>query len=404
MPEVDDEREPDERAARARSRPGRAPAPSARRTRTARRAAARGTGSAARPRCPAGGSRGSRRAARARRRRRRRSPGRRARAGSCAGSRGRVSDDDQRRARCSAPGAAHLGEAQRREARARGSPSRRCRSARRASRRRTPSRSRPQAGAAASRSRRESGRRRSQESSGYPPTLRRQRGVAQPGQSAAFGRQKPPVRIRPPRLWVSQRCRRRGARARLPLERPADPAGDARQMTGVSWHAGCPVGLGELRLITLTYRGFDGRDHTGRLIANRTRRDRARHRLPPPLRRPLPDPADGAGRPLRRRRLPLDRGRQHLGVQLPARDRLEPLVEPRLRARDRRQPDREPVHLERHDARTRRAARTSTARATGPAWRTRAACWSALPAVGWGWGGSWAGSVQDTQHFSWNGR
>ena len=41
-------------------------------------------------------------------------------------------------------------------------------------------------------------------------------------------------------------------------------------MTGVSWHAGCPVGLGELRLITLTYRGFDGRDHTGRLIANRT--------------------------------------------------------------------------------------------------------------------------------------
>ena len=42
------------------------------------------------------------------------------------------------------------------------------------------------------------------------------------------------------------------------------------QMTGVSWHAGCPVGLGELRLITLTYRGFDGRDHTGRLIANRS--------------------------------------------------------------------------------------------------------------------------------------
>ena len=41
-------------------------------------------------------------------------------------------------------------------------------------------------------------------------------------------------------------------------------------MTDVSWHAGCPVGLSELRLITLTYRGFDGRDHTGRLIANRT--------------------------------------------------------------------------------------------------------------------------------------
>ena len=41
------------------------------------------------------------------------------------------------------------------------------------------------------------------------------------------------------------------------------------QMTGVSWHPGCPVGLSDLRLITLTYRGFDGRDHAGRLIANR---------------------------------------------------------------------------------------------------------------------------------------
>ena len=42
------------------------------------------------------------------------------------------------------------------------------------------------------------------------------------------------------------------------------------QMTGVSWHSGCPVGLGELRLLTLTYHGFDGRDHTGRLVANRS--------------------------------------------------------------------------------------------------------------------------------------
>ena len=40
-------------------------------------------------------------------------------------------------------------------------------------------------------------------------------------------------------------------------------------MIGVSWHQGCPVGLSQLRLVTLTYRGFDGRDHTGRLVANR---------------------------------------------------------------------------------------------------------------------------------------
>jgi D-alanyl-D-alanine carboxypeptidase len=41
------------------------------------------------------------------------------------------------------------------------------------------------------------------------------------------------------------------------------------RMIGVSWHPGCPVPLSGLRLITLTYRGFDGRDHTGQLVANR---------------------------------------------------------------------------------------------------------------------------------------
>jgi hypothetical protein len=49
--------------------------------------------------------------------------------------------------------------------------------------------------------------------------------------------------------------------------RPIPPA-IRTAMTGVSWHAGCPVPLSDLRLITLTYRGFDGRAHTGRLVAN----------------------------------------------------------------------------------------------------------------------------------------
>jgi hypothetical protein len=49
---------------------------------------------------------------------------------------------------------------------------------------------------------------------------------------------------------------------------PMPPAVRA-QMTGVSWRPGCPVSLGDLRLLTLTYRGFDGRAHTGLLVANR---------------------------------------------------------------------------------------------------------------------------------------
>ena len=35
------------------------------------------------------------------------------------------------------------------------------------------------------------------------------------------------------------------------------------------WHAGCPVPLSELRLLTVTHWGFDGRAHTGQLVVNR---------------------------------------------------------------------------------------------------------------------------------------
>ena len=43
----------------------------------------------------------------------------------------------------------------------------------------------------------------------------------------------------------------------------------ARRMTGVSWRPGCPVPLRDLRLLTMSYRGFDGRAHTGRLVVHR---------------------------------------------------------------------------------------------------------------------------------------
>jgi hypothetical protein len=46
-------------------------------------------------------------------------------------------------------------------------------------------------------------------------------------------------------------------------------AAQAKRMTGVSWRPGCPVALRGLRLLTLTYRGFDGRAHDGRLVVNR---------------------------------------------------------------------------------------------------------------------------------------
>ena len=40
-------------------------------------------------------------------------------------------------------------------------------------------------------------------------------------------------------------------------------------MTGVSWRPGCPVPLADLRAVRVTYRGFDGRAHTGTIIVHR---------------------------------------------------------------------------------------------------------------------------------------
>ncbi|HVW90569.1 MAG TPA: M15 family metallopeptidase [Gaiellaceae bacterium] len=42
----------------------------------------------------------------------------------------------------------------------------------------------------------------------------------------------------------------------------------ARQL-GASWHPGCPVGPAQLRTVTVSYVGFDGRAHTGSLVVNR---------------------------------------------------------------------------------------------------------------------------------------
>jgi D-alanyl-D-alanine carboxypeptidase len=45
-------------------------------------------------------------------------------------------------------------------------------------------------------------------------------------------------------------------------------AAQAKRTTGVSWRAGCPVSLRDLRLLTLSHWGFDGKVHAGRLIVH----------------------------------------------------------------------------------------------------------------------------------------
>ena len=66
--------------------------------------------------------------------------------------------------------------------------------------------------------------------------------------------------------WVSQSAPAAGEfRGRIA---PIDSA-LAKRMTGVSWHPGCPVPLRDLRALSLSYRGFDGRVRTGRLVVHR---------------------------------------------------------------------------------------------------------------------------------------
>jgi hypothetical protein len=42
------------------------------------------------------------------------------------------------------------------------------------------------------------------------------------------------------------------------------------ELNGRYWHAGCPVALSGLRVLTVTHWGFDGREHTGQLVVDET--------------------------------------------------------------------------------------------------------------------------------------
>lgn len=46
------------------------------------------------------------------------------------------------------------------------------------------------------------------------------------------------------------------------------PGGVWKQMTGRSWHAGCPVGRASLRLLRINYWGYDGYRYRGELVAH----------------------------------------------------------------------------------------------------------------------------------------
>lgn len=62
------------------------------------------------------------------------------------------------------------------------------------------------------------------------------------------------------------------ALAAPPFQASVEPIGPElrRVMTGRSWRRGCPVGFGDLRLVTVRHYGFDGLVRRGELVVHRT--------------------------------------------------------------------------------------------------------------------------------------
>jgi hypothetical protein len=175
-------------------------------------------------------------------------------------------------------------------------------------------------------------------------------------------------------------------------------------MTPTSWRPGCPVSLDELRLVSLAYIGFDGRPHRGRLIVNRDAATavvgafRMLYAARFPIRRMVPVDAYGGDD---FRSIEADNtsafncrpatGSSHWSNHAYGRAiDVNPIENPYISG----------GHTSHRASVTyldRRRVRPGMAVAGGALVR-------AFAAQGWGWGGRWSGSTQDTQHFSYNGR
>jgi len=188
--------------------------------------------------------------------------------------------------------------------------------------------------------------------------------------------------------------------------RPLAPSQRA-QLTGQFWHAGCPVSLTALRLLSVTYVDFAGKVQTGDLVVNRSaaaplaRVFRRLYELRFPIRHlrfgetyvpQRSQPADGdiSGSFECRRAVPSPCGsgtghwsNHAYGLAFD----LNPIENPYTGC-----------------GRTReRASLPYLNRAKIRKGMVTPAVVRAFRSVGWGWGGSWAGSTKDYMHFSWNG-
>ena len=182
------------------------------------------------------------------------------------------------------------------------------------------------------------------------------------------------------------------------------PASLRETMTGRSWRPGCPVALGELRLLRLSHWGFDGRSRTGRLVVHRdvahplVRVFDRLYAARVPIRRIVPVDAYGASD---YRSIEADNtsafncrfvdGTRRWSEHAYGRAvDVNPLENPYVSTSGETSHSASVPYLRRKPVRP--------GMAVEGAWLVRA-----FDAAGWGWGGRWSGA-KDYQHFSASGR
>jgi hypothetical protein len=174
----------------------------------------------------------------------------------------------------------------------------------------------------------------------------------------------------------------------------------------VSWRPGCPVKVSDLRLVTLSYRGFDGLTHTGRLVMHRDATDaivKAMHQLYDarfPIRRMVPVDAFG-GHAYRAiaaddtsgfncRKIIVDNAAEWSEEAYGRAVDIDPIENPAVGADGRTAFRASEPYLDR------------SRRLPGMI-RDGDAVTKAFASVGWGWGGHFLGTL-DYKHFSSSGR
>ncbi len=185
---------------------------------------------------------------------------------------------------------------------------------------------------------------------------------------------------------------------------PVSPGVQAR-LTGKYWHAGCPVGFSDLRVLTVTTWGFDGKAHAGQLVVNQDAAPKLRivfrklYDLHFPIRDMRIDDAYQKNQPAYvsdafecRQAVPSPcsggSGTGHWSEHAygEAVD-INPVENPYVGCGMTRTAASKP-YLDRSKLR--------------PGMVTPAVV-AAFASVGWGWGGSWSGNTKDYMHFSANG-